>query len=175
MIIFLINQTIYNIIMEKLIRKILKEMEEEKELSNLKETLLGYISTVGVLETIKMVGDIDIFNEIIPDYFSKKSHKIDLINELVNANDPDGYIYFYELINSDISLGQVDSYENGDGHTFEQYILSVGDGSVLISVYEYDEDGNMYDESVDNYRVSLKKLPYNELNKVFEVLVDYYL
>jgi hypothetical protein len=105
---------------------------------------MGYISTVGVLETIKMVGDIDIFNEIVPDYFSKKSHKIDLINELVNANDPDGYIYFYELINSDISLGQVDAYENGDGHTFEQYILSVGDGSVLISVYEYDEDDIMY-------------------------------
>jgi hypothetical protein len=150
-------------------------VEEEKKLTNLKETLMGYISTVGVLETIKMVGDIDIFNEIVPDYFSKKSHKIDLINELVNANDPDGYIYFYELINSDISLGQVDSYENGDGHTFEQYILSVGDGSVLISVYEYDEEGDMYDESVDSYRVSLKKLPNNELNKVFEVLVDYYL
>jgi hypothetical protein len=161
--------------MKGIIRKILKEVEEEKELTNLKETLMGYISTVGVLETIKMVGDIDIFNEIVPDYFSKKSHKIDLINELVNANDPDGYIYFYELINSDISLGQVDAYENGDGHTFEQYILSVGDGSVLISVYEYDEDGIMYDDSVDNYRVSLKKLPNNELNKVFEVLVDYYL
>ena len=161
--------------MKDIIRKILKEVEEEKELTNLKETLMGYISTVGVLETIKMVGDIDIFNEIVPDYFSKKSHKIDLINELVNANDPDGYIYFYELINSDISLGQVDSYENGDGHTFEQYILSVGDGSVLISVYEYDEDGIMYDDSVDNYRVSLKKLPNNELNKVFKVLVDYYL
>jgi hypothetical protein len=161
--------------MKQLIRKILKEVEEEKKLTNLKETLMGYISTVGVLETIKMVGDIDIFNEIVPDYFSKKSHKIDLINELVNANDPDGYIYFYELINSDISLGQVDSYENGDGHTFEQYILSVGDGSVLISIYEYDEDGIMYDDSVDSYRVSLKKLPDNELNKVFEVLVDYYL
>lgn len=161
--------------MKDIIRKILKEVEEEKKLTNLKETLMGYISTVGVLETIKMVGDIDIFNEIIPDYFSKKSHKIDLINELVNANDPDGYIYFYELINSDISLGQVDSYENGDGHTFEQYILSVGDGSVLISVYEYDEEGDMYDESVDSYRVSLGKLPNNELNKVFEVLVDYYL
>jgi hypothetical protein len=161
--------------MKQLIKKILKEVEEEKELTNLKETLMGYISTVGVLETIKMVGDIDIFNEIVPDYFSKKSHKIDLINELVNANDPDGYIYFYELINSGISLGQVDSYENGDGHTFEQYILSVGDGSVLISIYEYDEEGDMYDESVDSYRVSLGKLPNNELNKVFEVLVDYYL
>jgi hypothetical protein len=33
----------------------------------------------------------------------------------------------------------------------------------------------MYDESVDSYRVSLGKLPDNELNKVFKVLVDYYL
>ena len=161
--------------MQRLIRKILKEVEEEKKLTNLKETLLGYVSTVGILETIKMVGDIDIFNEIIPDYFSKNSHKIDLINELVTDNDPDGYIYFYELLNTDISLGQVDTYENGDGHTFEEYINSIGDGSVQINVYEYDEDGNMYDEYVDNYYVSLKKLPDNELNKVFEVLVDYYL
>jgi hypothetical protein len=28
---------------------------------------------------------------------------------------------------------------------------------------------------VGSYRVSLKKLPNNELNTVFEVLVDYYL
>jgi len=161
--------------MKSIIRKILKEVEEEKKLTNLKETLMGYISTFGVLNTIKMVGDIDNFNIILPGYFDKNSHKIDLINQIVQDNEPDGYIYFYELINSDISLGQVDSYENGDGHTFEQYILSVGDGSVLISVYEYDEYDNMYDDSVDNYRVSLKKLPNNELNKVFEVLVDYYL
>jgi hypothetical protein len=174
MIIFLINQTIYNIIMQRLIRKILKEVEEEKKLTNLKETLLGYVSTVGILETIKMVGDIDIFNEIIPDYFSKNSHKIDLINELVNDNDPDGYIYFYDILGRDIYLGSSDSYGSDDEHTFEEYILSVGDGSVLISIYEYDEDGNMFDESENDY-VSLKKLPNNELNKVFEVLVDYYL
>ena len=175
MIIFLFNQTIYNIIMERLIRKILKEVEEEKELSKFQKTILGYISENGILETIKMIGDITSFNEIFPDYFNRSSNKVELINELVNANDPDGYIYFYELINSDISLGQVDSYDNGDGHTFEEYILSVGDGSVQIGVYEYDEDGDMYDESVDNYYVSLKKLPDNELNKVFKVLVDYYL
>jgi hypothetical protein len=161
--------------MKKLIRKILKEVEEEKELSKFQKTILGYISENGILETIKMIGDISSFNEIFPDYFSKSSNKVELINELVNAIDPDGYIYFYELINSDISLGQVDSYDNGDGHTFEEYILSVGDGSVQIGVYEYDEDGDMYDESVDSYRVSLGKLPDNELNKVFKVLVDYYL
>ena len=159
--------------MKQLIRKILKEVEEEK-LTNLQKTILDYISTVGILETIKMVGDIENFNKILPNYFSKNSHKIDLINQLVTEN---AYVYinFYELINSDIPLGQVDSYDNGDGHTFEEYMISVGDGSVQIRVYEFDEDGDMYDESVDNYHVSLGKLPDNELNKVFEILVDYYL
>ena len=160
--------------MKQLIRKILKEVEEEK-LTSLQKTILDYISTVGILETIKMVGDIENFNEILPNYFSKNSHKIDLINQLVSDNNPDGVIHFYELINSDILLGQVDSYDNGDGHTFEEYMLSVGDGSVQISVYEYDEDGHMYDEYVDNYYVSLGKLPDNELNKVFKVLVGHYL
>ena len=160
--------------MQRLIRKILKEVEEEK-LTSLQKTILDYISTVGILETIKMVGDIENFNEILPNYFSKNSHKIDLINQLVSDNNPDGVIHFYELINMDISLGQVDSYDNGDGHTFEEYMLSVGDGSVQISVYEYDEDGDMYDEYVDNYYVSLGKLPDNELNKVFKVLVGHYL
>ena len=160
--------------MQRLIRKILKEVEEEK-LTSLQKTILGYISTAGILETIKMVGDIEIFNEILPNYFSKNSNKIDLINQLVSDNNPDGVIHFYELINMDISLGQVDSYDNGDGHTFEEYMLSVGDGSVQISVYEYDEDGDMYDEYVDSYRVSLGKLPDNELNKVFKVLVGHYL
>jgi hypothetical protein len=161
--------------MKGIIRKILKEVEEEKKLSKFQKTILSYISENGILEAIKMIGDIESFNEIFPDYFNRSSNKVELINELVNAIDPDGYIYFYELINSDISLGQVDAYDNGDGHTFEEYILSVGDGSVQISIYEYDEDGIMYDESVDSYHVSLKKLPDNELNKVFEVLVDYYL
>jgi hypothetical protein len=160
--------------MKQLIRKILKEMEEEK-LTSLQKTILDHISTFGVMDTIKMVGGFGSFDKILPDYFSKNSHKIDLINQIVTDNEPDGYIYYYELINTDISLGQVDSYDNGDGHTFEEYMISVGDGSVQISVFEYDEDGDMYDETVDNYYVSLGKLPDNELNKVFEVLVDYYL
>ncbi len=175
MIIFLINQTIYNIIMQRLIRKILNEVEEEKKLTNLKETLLGYISTVGVLETIKMVGDIDIFNEIVPDYFSRNSNKIELINELVNANHPDGYIYFYDILGRDVYLGSDDAYDSGDGHTFEEYMIGVGDGSVRVNVFRYDEDGNMFDESVDDYFLPLKKLSDDLLNLTFESLVDYYL
>jgi hypothetical protein len=160
--------------MKHLIRKILKEVEEEK-LTSLQETLLGYIFDIGILETIKMVGDFDNFNKILPGYFDKNSHKIDLINQIVQDNEPDGYIYFYELTGSDISLGQVDAYDNGDGHTFEEYMISIGDGSVQINVYEYDEDGNMYDEYVENYHVSFGKLPYDLLNTVFKSLVNYYI
>jgi hypothetical protein len=162
--------------MKGIIRKILKEeTESKKELTNLKETLLGYISTVGVLETIKMVGDIDIFNEIIPDYFSRNSNKIELINELVNTNNPDGYIYFYDILGRDVYLGTDDAYDSGDGHTFEEYMIGVGDGSVRISVFRYDEDGNMFDESVDDYFLPLKNLSDDLLNLTFESLVDYYL
>jgi hypothetical protein len=160
--------------MKHLIRKILKEVEEEK-LTSLQETLLVYIFDIGILDTIKMVGDIDNFNIILPGYFDKNSHKIDLINQIVQDNEPDGYIYFYERTGSDISLGQVDAHDNGDGHTFEEYMISIGDGSVEISVYEYDEDGNMYDEYVDNYHVSLRKLSDDLLNTVFKSLVNYYI
>jgi len=175
MIIFLINQTIYNIIMERLIRKILKEVEEEKELSKFQKTILGYISENGILETIKMIGDITSFNEIFPDYFSKSSNKIELINEIVNANDPDGYIYFYDILGRDVYLGSDDAYDSGDGHTFEEYIIGVGNGSVRINVFEFDEDGDMFDQYVDDYFLPLKNLSDDLLNLTFESLVDYYL
>ena len=83
--------------MERLIRKILKEMEEEKELSKFQKTILGYISENGILETIKMIGDIASFNEIFPDYFNRSSNKIDLINQLIQEKEPDSYIYFYDI------------------------------------------------------------------------------
>jgi hypothetical protein len=175
MIIFLINQTIYNIIMRQLIRKILNEVEEEKQLSKFQKTILGYISENGILETIKMIGNIESFNEIFPDYFSKSSNKIELINELVNANHPDGYIYFYDILGRDVYLGSDDAYDSGDGHTFEEYMIGVGDGSVRLNVFRYDEDGNMYDDAVDDYFLPLKKLSDDLLNLTFESLVDYYL
>ena len=159
--------------MKHLISKILKEVEEEK-LTSLQENLLGYISTVGVLDTIKMVGDIDNFNKILPGYFDKNSHKIDLINELVNNIDPYNDIYFNN-IGGDFYLGSDDAYDSGDGHTFQEYIISVGDGSVRVNTYEFDEDGNMFDDSAGFYFLPLKKLSDDLLNLVFESLVSYYL
>ena len=161
--------------MKGLIRKILKEIEEEKELSKFQKKILHYISENGILETIKMVGDYENFIRVLPDYFNKNSHKVDLINQIVQDKEPDGLIVFYEEIGRDISLGEVEWYGNDDGHTFEEYIVSVGDGAVQIFVYEYDDEGFMYDEYADRYDVSLGKLPDIELNQVFEVLVNNYL
>jgi len=165
--------------MKHLISKILKEVEEEK-LTSLQENLLGYISTVGILDTIKMVGDINNFNKILPGYFDKNSHKIDLINELVNNIDPYNDIYFNNIIGRDFYLDSDDvydsgDYDSGDGHTFEEYIISVGDGSVRVNTYEFDEDGNMFDDSAGYYFLPLKKLSDDLLNLVFESLVSYYL
>jgi hypothetical protein len=57
MIIFLINQTIYNIIMQRLIRKILKEESLEKELMDIlnKETVFDAAHLVGDIENLKLI------------------------------------------------------------------------------------------------------------------------
>jgi len=158
--------------MKGIIRKILKEMKEEKELSKFQKTILEYISTVGILESIKMVGDFENFNKILPDYFDRNSHKIDLINQIVQDNEPDGYIYFYELTGMDIKIWEE---EIEDGHTQEDYITRVGDGTVGVSVWEYDENGEMYDEEAGGYYIKLTRLDEKWLNKIFEILVYYFL
>jgi hypothetical protein len=91
-------------VMKNLIRKILKE-------ESLKQTIMGYIPELGVLETIKMIGGFDIFNELLPNYFDSNEHKIDLINELVIDNDPDGYVHFYEILGDDIKIWPVPTTE----------------------------------------------------------------
>jgi hypothetical protein len=154
--------------MKNLIRKILKE-------ESLKQTIMDYIPELGVLETIKMIGGFDIFNEILPNYFDSNEHKIDLINQLVNDNDPGNYIYFYEILGDDISLGNVDSYNSDNDHTYEEFITAVTDGSVKVMVYEFDEDGNMLDDVFDDYLVPLRRLPDHILEKVFEPLVTAFL
>ena len=154
--------------MKELIRKILKE-------ESLKQTIMGYIPELGVLETIKMIGGFDIFNEILPNYFDSNEHKIDLINQLVNDNDSDGYIYFYEILGDDISLGPVDSYNSDNDYTYEEFITAVTDGSVKVMVCEFDEDGNMIDDVFDDYLAPLRGLPDHILDKVFEPLVTAFL
>jgi len=45
----------------------------------------------------------------------------------------------------------------------------------FITVWEFDEDGQMYDEYFDDYDVRVNKLETKYLNKLFEMLVNNYL
>jgi len=126
----------------------------------------------GIFTTIKMFGGYERFQKLLPNYFSNRDHKVELINEIVDNNGDGGYVYLYEINGMDIKIWEE---EIEDGHTHEDYITRVGDGSVGVSVWEYDEDGEMYDEEVDGYHIKLTQLKEEWLNKIFEILVGYYL
>jgi hypothetical protein len=138
----------------------------------MKKKLLKFIKKHGILTTIIQTGGYDNFNDIFPDYFKNRDHKVDLINAIVDNNEDGDYIYMYEINGMDIKIWEE---EIEDGHTQEDYITFVGDETVGVSVYEYDEEGDMYDEEIDGYNIKLTQLKEVWLNKIFEILVGYYL
>lgn len=133
----------------------------------MKEKVLFYIKAKGLLHTIKDIGGYENFDTILPDFFTNRENKIQLINEIVSEEEGDGYIDLYDI---HIYTEAVDN-----GHTHEDFITMVGDGSVGVSVYEFDDEGHLYDDQVDSYTIRLGKLQDKFLNKIFELLVDKYL
>ena len=152
--------------MKELIKKILKEE------SSMESKINRVIEKNGIYQAIKMFGGYDKFERIFPDYFSDRDHKVNLINEIVENNGDGGYVYIYEINGMDIKIWEE---EIEDGHTQEDYITRVGDETVGVSIWEYDEEGEMYDEEVDGYHIKLTQLKEEWLNKVFELLVSYYM
>jgi len=150
-------------------------MEKPKDkqlLEKLRNLLEVKLKENGPLNVIKFVGGYSNFGEILPEYFTDRDNKVKLINDIVNDEEPDGFIYFYELDSNDIKIWEE---EVDDGHTHEDYITRVGDETVGVSVWEYDEDGEMYDEEADSYYIKLTQLDEKWLNKVFDKLVTHYL
>lgn len=138
----------------------------------MKEKVLFYIKAKGLLHTIKDIGGYENFDTILPDFFTNRENKIQLINEIVSEDEGDGYIFLYDINADDI---HIHTEAVDDGHTHEDFITMVGDGSVGVSVYEFDDEGHMYDDQVDSYTIRLGKLQDKFLNKIFELLVDKYL
>jgi hypothetical protein len=139
---------------------------------NMNEKVTQLINKVGIVKAIKLLGGYNNFEKVFPDYFTDRDHKVNLINEIVDNNGDGGYIYFYEINGMDIKIWEE---EIEDGHTQEDYITRVGDETVGVSVWEYDENGEMYDEEVDGYHIKLTQLKEEWLNKIFEILVGYYM
>ena len=150
-------------------------MEKPKDkqlLEKLRNLLEVKLKENGPLNVIKFVGGYSNLGEILPEYFTDRDNKVKLINDIVNDEEPDGYIDFYNIDETDIKIWEE---EVAYGHTHEDYINRVGDETVGVSVWEYDEDGEMYDEEADSYYIKLTQLDEKWLNKVFDKLVAHYL
>lgn len=153
--------------------------EEQKKGINHK--LMGMIDNNGLLNTIKFMGGYDNFITLLPDYFDSRESKIELIIEIIGLDEQHpvygggGRIYLSE-VDSDILY---DQFDGDDGHTFESYIDFIENYNdnlfAHVTVWEFDEDGQMYDEYYDDYDVRVNKLETKYLNKLFEMLVNNYL
>ena len=161
-----------------MVMRIVVTEEQKKGISH---KLMGMIDNNGLLNTIKFMGGYDNFITLLPDYFDSRQSKIELIIEIIGLDEQHpvygggGRIYLHEL-GSDILY---DQFDGDDGHTFESYIDFIENYNdnlfAHVTVWEFDEDGQMYDEYYDDYDVRVNKLETKYLNKLFEMLVNNYL
>jgi len=140
-----------------MVMRIVVTEEQKKGISH---KLMGMIDNNGLLNTIKFI---DLIKEIIG------------LDEQHPVYGGGGRIYLSE-VDSDILY---DEFDGDDGHTFESYIDFIENYNdnlfAHVTVWEFDEDGQMYDEYFDDYDVRVNKLETKYLNKLFEMLVNNYL
>ena len=133
--------------------------------------ILTMIDESGLVNTIKSMGGYDTFVKIMPDYFNSKSKKIDLINDIiVYDEEAGGRIYLHELGNPIVIREEIEN-----GNTLKHEFDFIEKDIVAVSVWEYDEDGNMLDDMYDTYDMYLEEIQTRHLNQIFELLVNYYL
>lgn len=143
--------------------------DDNKKKSNTK--ILDKIEDDGLLNTIKYVGGYETFSLIVPDYFKRKQHKIDLINDIiVNDEEADGRIYLGDLAKPIVIREEIEN-----GNTLKHEADFIQNDIVGVSVWEYDEDGDQLDDMYDTYDMYLEEIQTNHLNQIFELLINEYL
>lgn len=164
--------------LQEKIKILLKETSEKKD--KLKNTISTLINKNGIYQTIKLMGGYESFIEMVPDYFSDKKNKVDLINDTVlkEGGETSEYnaIFLYDIPPEHSDL-HFNTEKSEDGTiTYEEYIVYIKHGKVKINVYDFDEDGEMIsDEPFDRFERNLNGLDNQTLNLIFEKLVNYYL
>jgi hypothetical protein len=156
-------------------KHIIKVLKEETKFSNIQEKILNSVDDYGLYDTIKMIGGYEVFNDILPDYFDDRINKIKLILDITKEEGDDGLIWFYEISRHHEDIFYFEQgYE--DKHTLEHFITLVDqNGSVRVSVYEYDENGEMYDEYHQRYYIKINKLENEYINEMLSIFINRYL
>lgn len=140
----------------------------EEQNDKLKENLLKLIDKFGALGTINRIG-YEKFNSIYPDYFKNKWDKIELLNEIISNGEEEDYgTIRLDEIGEDILIRT----ENLDeGHTLEHHIDYLIKDRCGVTVWEYDEEGLMFDEYYDTYEIWLEDLKTPILNQIFDMVL----
>ena len=156
-------------------KHIIKVLKEETKMSNIQKKILDCVDDYGLYDTIKIIGGYEVFNNILPDYFDDRINKIKLILDITKEEGTNGIVWFCDISrhNEDIFYFK-EGYE--DKHTLEHFITRVAqNGSVGIYVYEYDENGEMYDEYYPRYYININKLEDKYINEMFSIFINRYL
>ncbi len=105
-----------------------------------------------------------------------KERAIDFINECVEVNDKredESSIYLYDY-DSDILYqewrGEGD--DDSDYYEYESRIESVSTDIAYGSIWQYDDEGQMFDDAYDNFSIPLNRLPEKILRDVFHMLYE---
>ena len=136
------------------------------ENTSLQDKLLKTIDRIGVVKTIESIG-YKTFKKVLPDYNISKVDKIDILNSIPEIKEG---VALYDLIYGDI---EVESRETDEGEEID-YITYIEDGYVTISTYEYDMDGEMSDDAINDYSMKLEELDNDIINKLFIRIVNNY-
>ena len=137
------------------------------------------IEKYGIVKTIRNIGGYKNFDKIYPDYFytdgsMNRERVINFLNECVEVNykrENETYIYLYDYWDSIL-------YQEWDGEgddeneyfSYESRIMSISTDFANIEVWQYDEEGTMFDDAYDYGDIPLNRLDNRFLNKIFEQL-----
>jgi hypothetical protein len=125
------------------------------------EKILKKIDSVGLVETIKLIG-YDGFDKILPDYFQDRDNKIKFISEV----SEDG-VALYEILDGDF---EIDVRDDWDGKEAD-FITYINGEYVTIATYRFDEDGDKFDEFIDDWTTNLNDLRPEIIDLLFEKMV----
>jgi hypothetical protein len=154
---------------------VITEEQDDKlkeNLLKLKKNLLTLIKQFGVLGTINRVG-YEKFNSIYPDYFKinfkNNRDKIELLNEIIsNGEEEDNGEIRLDTIGADILI-RTEILD--EGHILEHYIDYITKDKCGVTIWEYDEEGSMYDEYYDTYDIWLEDLKTPIFNQIFDMVL----
>lgn len=139
------------------------------------------IEKYGIVKTIRNIGGYKNFDKIYPDYFYSRDDNsqmqmnrervINFLNECVEVNykrENETNIYLHDYW-EDILYQEWDGEGDDENEYFsyESRIMSISTDVANIEIWQYDDEGTMFDDAYDYNDIPLNRLETRFLSKIF--------